>query len=77
MTVGVTNAVRAGEPRTLPAKNRAGTINIILITNAALTVSAMVTAVQVITESKTAVLLDRRVRAGRDSRALREPGRMW
>ena len=62
VTVGVTNAVRAGEPCHQPAaKNRAGTINIILITNAALTVSAMVTAVQVITESKTAVLLSHRV----------------
>lgn len=62
VTVGVTNAVRAGEPTDLAARRRtpkaAGTINIILITNAALTVSAMVTLVQVATESKTAALLE-------------------
>lgn len=62
VTVGVTNAVRAGEPTDLAGRRwvtqGAGTINIILITNAALTVPAMVTAVQVATESKTAVLLE-------------------
>jgi adenosylcobinamide hydrolase len=60
-TVGVSNAVRAGEPVVSPDGGRvrlgAGTINIILVTNARLSSSAMVGAVQVATESKTAVLL--------------------
>lgn len=69
-TVGVTNAVRAGEPAFFAGSERrccvAGTINIILVTNAKLSVPAMVGAVQVATESKTAVLMDRGVpsRAG-------------
>jgi iron complex transport system ATP-binding protein len=64
-TVGVTNAVRAGDP--LTAVNRInrrpdpGTINIILITNATLTMTAMVGAVQVATESKTGTLMKNRV----------------
>ena len=60
-TVGVSNAVRAGEPVVSPDGGKvwlgAGTINIILVTNARLSSSAMVGAVQVATESKTAVLL--------------------
>jgi adenosylcobinamide amidohydrolase len=57
-TVGVTNAVRAGEPTGQNSTAfAAGTINIILVTNAALPASAMVTLVQVATESKTATLL--------------------
>ncbi len=69
-TVGVTNAARAGEPAVFKGSGRrcceAGTINIILITNANLSVPAMVGAVQVATESKTAALMDRGVpsRAG-------------
>jgi len=62
-TVGVTNAVRAGEPVN-PARSRRrnpGTINMILVTNAFLTAPAMVGLVQVATESKTAVLLSKRV----------------
>lgn len=59
ITVGVTNAVRAGDP-VKPAKElpcaKPGTINIILVTNARLSDSAMVGAVQVLTESKTAAL---------------------
>lgn len=66
-TVGVSNAVRAGEPATSPgscaARHAAGTINIILVTNARLSASAMVGAVQVATESKTAVLLSQRIRS--------------
>jgi adenosylcobinamide amidohydrolase len=63
-TVGVTNAVRAGEPTVEPpALSTAGTINIILVTNAALPASAMVTLVQVATESKTASLLGNNVRS--------------
>jgi iron complex transport system ATP-binding protein len=64
-TVGVTIAVRAGEPplrETGEGKNRtAGTINLILITNACLSASALVGAVQVATESKTGVLRDHAV----------------
>jgi iron complex transport system ATP-binding protein len=64
-TVGVTNAVRAGEPATganrLDRRREAGTINIILITNATLTMTAMVGAVQVATESKTGTLIKNRV----------------
>lgn len=64
--VGVTNAVRAGElidrsPSDVTLQ-RVGTINIvIIITNAALAVSAMVTAVRVATESKAAALLAKRI----------------
>ncbi len=64
-TVGVTNAVRAGEPvrqmQGEPSGATAGTINLILITNGCLTVPAMVGAVQVATESKTGVLRDHAV----------------
>lgn len=66
-TVGVTNAVRAGEPADGPETAGAGctlgTINIILVTNAHLPDSALVTAVQVATESKTAILLSKGVRS--------------
>jgi iron complex transport system ATP-binding protein len=63
-TVGVTNAVRAGElPQSVEqgADRRPGTINLILITNACLAASALVGAVQVATESKTGVLRDHAV----------------
>lgn len=64
-TVGVTNAVRAGEPLDVAAAmdgaNNAGTINIVVVTNAALASSAMVGAIQVVTESKTGVLRDQAV----------------
>jgi len=60
-TVGVSNAVRAGEPNGAAERevesSSPGTINIILITNARLATSAMVGAVQVATESKAATLL--------------------
>lgn len=57
-TVGVTNAVRVGEPAvSAEVRITPGTINIILVTNARLTTPAMVGAVQVATESKTATLL--------------------
>ncbi|WP_454061206.1 adenosylcobinamide amidohydrolase [Candidatus Nitrospira salsa] len=59
-TVGVSNAVRAGDAivTQLPTKTeiKIGTINIILITNARLSSAAMVCAVGVATESKTAML---------------------
>jgi adenosylcobinamide hydrolase len=64
-TVGVTNAVRAGEPPRQAtdqgADGTAGTINLILITNACLSASALVGAVQVATESKTGLLRDHAV----------------
>jgi iron complex transport system ATP-binding protein len=66
-TVGVTNAVRAGEPLA-QAHHRSrrptpGTINIILVTNATLTMMALVGAVQVATESKTGTLIQNNVRS--------------
>ena len=73
VTVGTANAVRAGEPVT-PRQltngwTHPGTINVILVTNARLSVSAMVGMVQVVTEAKTAVLLHAKVKSwtGRSS----------
>ncbi len=63
-TVGVTNAVRAGEWPLLHSRSRrqvAGTINLMLITNGSLSTAAMVGAVQVATEAKTGVLRDHAV----------------
>lgn len=64
-TVGVTNAVRAGErPETDVRRSQAagpGTINLIVVTNVCLSSAAMVGAVQVVTESKTGVLRDHAV----------------
>ena len=64
-TVGITNAVRAGEWPTVASDQRAiahlGTINLILVTNAALSCAAMVGAAQVVTESKTGILRDHAV----------------
>ncbi|MBD0315500.1 MAG: adenosylcobinamide amidohydrolase [Nitrospiraceae bacterium] len=62
-TVGVTNAVRAGEPplQDPVVTQKPGTINVILITNGCLSHAAMVGAVQVVTETKTGVLRDHAV----------------
>ena len=61
-TVGVTNAVRAGEPVSDPSlPTQPGTINIILVTNAKLGMAALVGAVMVATESKAASLIDARI----------------
>ena len=64
-TVGVTNAVRAGEwPPQRFHRDRPGapgTINLILITNSSLSHAAMVGVVQVATEAKTGVLRDHAV----------------
>lgn len=72
-TVGVTNAVRAGEwPPEVGAGDRVGklgTINLILITNGSLSQSAMVGAVQVVTEAKSGVLHDHDVLSCRSSAA--------
>jgi adenosylcobinamide hydrolase len=67
VTVGTSNAVRAGEPvRRNQSNDRStypGTINVILVTNARLSVSAMVGMVQVATEAKTAALLHAKVKS--------------
>jgi len=67
VTVGTSNAVRAGEPVTprqhTNSSTRPGTINLILVTNARLSRSAMVGMVQVATEAKTAVLLREKVKS--------------
>lgn len=67
VTVGTSNAVRAGESVTqrqrADCKTHPGTINLILVTNARLSVSAMVGMVQVATEAKTAVLLHAKVKS--------------
>lgn len=55
-TAGVTNAVRAGDLIGTDQEYGPGTINMVLVTNARLTRSAMVCAVQVVTEAKTAAL---------------------
>ncbi len=64
-TVGVTNAVRAGERPNASVRQSVaatpGTINLILVTNVCLSNAAMVGAVQVATESKTGVLRDHAV----------------
>jgi len=67
VTVGTSNAVRAGEPVTPSQRTNSGThpgtINLILVTNARLSASAMVGMVQVATEAKTAVLLHAKVKS--------------
>ncbi len=64
-TVGVTNAVRAGERPSHrdghAGQGKAGTINLIIVTNACLAVPALVGVVQVATEAKTGVLRDHAV----------------
>jgi len=67
VTVGTSNAVQAGEPVTpeqrINGSTHPGTINLILVTNARLSASAMVGMVQVATEAKTAVLLHAKVKS--------------
>ena len=67
VTVGTSNAVRAGEPVTprqhTNSGTHPGTINLILVTNARLSAAAMVGMVQVATEAKTAVLLRAKVKS--------------
>jgi adenosylcobinamide amidohydrolase len=67
VTVGISNAVQAGEP-VMPRQRtnssaHPGTINLILVTNARLSASAMVGIVQVATEAKTAALLRAKVKS--------------
>ncbi len=72
-TVGITNAVCVGEPvktKLIPKEShRLGTINIILVTNASFASSALVGAIGVATESKTAVMLEQSIHSwtGRES----------
>lgn len=72
-TVGVGNAVRAGDPASDIEEEKAtrlvGTINMILIARAALSDAAMVEALQVATEAKAAVLLESGIRSTVSSRA--------
>jgi adenosylcobinamide amidohydrolase len=67
VTVGTSNAVRVGEAVTPKQRTNSdthpGTINLILVTNARLSTSAMVGVVQVATEAKTAVLLRAKVKS--------------
>ena len=60
VTAGVRNATAAG--MSLPYTLRPGTINVILLADAHLTPATMVNAVITITETKTALLGERRVR---------------
>lgn len=67
LTAGLSNARRAGDPAEsralgLPSSN-AGTINIILLTNARMTDAAMAEAIITATEAKTAVLAELNVRS--------------
>ena len=67
VTVGTSNAVRAGEPvkprQLTNSGTHPGTINLILVTNVRLSAAAMVGMVQVATEAKTAVLLRAKVKS--------------
>ncbi len=60
VTVGVSNAKRAGEPAEYRLMGepvtKTGTINLMMLTNAQLTPAAMTEAVMMVTEAKTAVL---------------------
>lgn len=64
-TVGITNAVCVGEPVSSPKKSEdphvLGTINMILVSNVSLPVSALVGAVGVAVESKTAAMLEQNI----------------
>jgi adenosylcobinamide hydrolase len=59
VTAGVRNASAAGI--TPPFSNKAGTINIILLLDARLTHAAMLNAVITVTETKTAVLMEKNI----------------
>jgi adenosylcobinamide hydrolase len=61
ITVGTSNAVRAGDPATAKRSGPPGTVNIILVTNARLATPAMVEAVQVATEAKAAAFAELKV----------------
>lgn len=67
VTAGVRNATAAGT--SLPYTSCPGTINVILLADAHLTPAAMVNAVITVTEAKTALLGERRVRTTEGDRA--------
>jgi adenosylcobinamide hydrolase len=77
-TVGVTNAVRAGEWPPDHGRREsayaAGTINIVLVTNVSFSNAAMVGAVQVATETKTGVLRDHDVPSWNGNRGVTATG---
>jgi len=60
-TVGLSNALAAGDPATYEEKR--GTINLIVAINQPLTIPAMMEAVQVVTEAKVAALFAAQVRS--------------
>ena len=66
-TVGITNAVCVGEPvnaRLASEKSPSpGTINMVLVTNASMPPAALVCAIGVATESKTAVMLEQSIKS--------------
>lgn len=62
VTAGTTNSIQVGQHNS-EDKDENGTINIILIINANLTLSAMITIVQVVTEAKTLALLNLDIRS--------------
>jgi iron complex transport system ATP-binding protein len=71
-TVGVGNAVRAGDPASdleEEEKARAGTVNMILLTNASLSDAAMVEALQVAAEAKTAAMMESGIKSTVSARA--------
>jgi len=67
VTAGISNAKRAGDPAEcrgiLTTDPTTGTINIIALTDAILTPAAMVEAVQIVTEAKSAALQDLDIRS--------------
>lgn len=60
-TVGLSNALAAGDPATY--EEHLGTINLIIAINHPITPPAMIEAVQLITEAKTAALMNANVRS--------------
>jgi iron complex transport system ATP-binding protein len=76
-TVGIGNPVRAGDPATYMEKENdrpVGTINLILVTSPNLSDSAMVDAIQVATEAKTAILVESGVKSAVSSRPMTGTG---
>jgi len=60
-TVGLSNALAAGDPATY--EEHLGTINLIVVVSRPLTPPAMIEAVQLVTEAKTAALMDAAIRS--------------
>jgi adenosylcobinamide amidohydrolase len=66
-TAGRSNALRIGDPATA-GKIRPGTINLALVINQPLSASAMVEALAMVTEARTAAVLDAGIRSTRTDR---------